>query len=140
MGNVTTPSNQGKWQKLETKWTGRVHLQQNKQILSYVQYQARLCSTVKQKCVVKAVSKLTDSFHYPSYSCYHSFAWMASIFNLKHKSRNKSEMYQDENFIDVVLTWTDWPNMLVKESYACSLKGFDYYVVKFTNFTCRNNL
>ena len=76
---------------------------------------------LKQKCSVKSASKLTNSFHCheAGYSCCHSFGWMTLTFALKYK--NKSEMYQDENFTDVV-TWTDWPNAAVKESFACSFE------------------
>lgn len=113
---------QGKWQKLEKRWT--VHLKQTKLIFSYVQYQARPSDTGQQKCILKAVSKLTDSFHDPraGHSCCHSFGWMSFIFNLRHQSGNNSQMYQGANFMDVVLPRTDWPDVLVKEGSACSFE------------------
>lgn len=85
------------WLHQATKKSGRdlreEHSEQKKQTLSYVQDRAGLSDKVQQKCVVKAVSKLTDGFRDPEacYSCCHSFGWMSFIFNLKHQSGNKSQ-------------------------------------------------
>lgn len=121
---------------------GREHSEQNKWTLSYVQYQARLSDAVQQKCVVKAVSKQTGSFRAPEagYSCCRSSGWLSFIFDLKHQSGNNSQKCTK---LLTLLMWF-WHGQIdlmcwLKKVLHAALKGLDYCIVEFTDFTRWNN-